>query len=364
VTPSKEDLMTVMKNALVRTHSRMLAAVALVAGTLGVTASAQAKTLMCVWDVAGKTGDVYAQATDYAVAMQKNGVDLELKSYVDERVAIEDFRSGQCDGVIATAFRTRQFNAVAGSLDSIGSTTIVKNNKVDIDASYEVVRKVIQIFTDPKAGKLMVEGNYEIGGIFPLGAAYPIVRDRKINSVEALSGKKIAAFDYDKAQGLMIQRIGAQPVSVDVTNIGTKFNNGIVDMVTLPAVAYKPLELYKGIGKTGGIGRFPIMIPTVQIVVNKTKFPEGFGEKSRQYWFAQFDRALSIIQTAEKGIPAAMWDELPAESIPKYVLMFRESRIEIAKQGLYNKVGLNIIKKARCSINPSDAECASGREID
>lgn len=356
--------MALMKNTLARMKFLTLTAVAAVAGSMGVSTSAEAKLLVCVWDVAGKTGDVYASATDYALAMQKSGADIELKSYVDERVAIEDFRAGQCDGVIATAFRTRQFNSVAGSLDSIGSTTVVKNSKVDMDASYEVVRKVIQVFSSPQAAKLMVEGNYEVGGIFPLGAAYPIVRDRKINSVEALSGKKIAAFDYDKAQGVMIQRIGAQPVSVDVTNVGTKFNNGFVDMVTLPALAFKPLELYKGIGKTGGIGRFPIMIPTVQVIVNRTKFPEGFGEKSRQYWLSQFDRALSIIQTAEKGIPAAMWDELPAENIPKYVLMFRESRIEIAKQGLYNKVGLNIIKRARCSINPSDAECATKGEID
>ena len=339
-----------------------LAASALIAA-FGATA-VQAKTLVCVWDVAGKTGDVYAQATDYAIAMQKQGADIEIKSYVDERVAIEDFRAGQCDGVIATAFRTRQFNQLAGSLDSIGSTTIVKNGKVDIDASYEVVRKVIQIFADPKASKLMVEGNFEVAGIFPLGAAYPMVRDRKINSVEALSGKKIAAFDYDKAQGMMIQRIGAQPVSVDVTNIGPKFNNGFVDMVTLPAVAFKPFELYKGIGKTGGIGRLPILIPTVQMVINKAKFPDGFGEASRQYWLSKFDNALRLIKIAENGIPANMWEELPVDAVPKYVLMFRESRIEIAKQGLYNKQGLNIIKRARCSINPSDAECASKTEVE
>jgi hypothetical protein len=347
-----------------RFHRRWLASAAVLACTLGASLTAHAKNVVCVWDVAGKTGDVYSLATDYALAMQKNGVDIELKSYVDERVAIEDFRSGQCDAVVATAFRTRQFNNVAGSIDSIGATTIVKGGKVDIDASYEVVRKVIGVFSSPQASKLMVEGNYEVGGIFPLGAAYPIVRDRKINSVEALSGKKIAAFDYDKAQGVMIQRIGAQPVSVDVTNIGPKFNNGFVDMVTLPAVAFKPFELYKGIGTTGGIGRFPVMIPTVQLIINKTKFPEGFGEKSRQYWLSQFDRAMRIIQTAEKGIPANLWDDLPPANVPKYVIMLRESRIEIAKDGIYNKQGLNIIKRARCSINPSDAECATKNEIE
>ena len=338
------------------------AAVLAVAGF--VATPVMAKSQICVWDVAGKSGDVTSSAVDYLVAMQKHGVEMEVKNYVDERVAIEEFRSGQCDAVIATTLRTRPFNAISGALDSIGATTIVRNGKIDIKGSYEVVRKVIQVLSLPQAAKLMVEGNYEVGGLFPLGAAYPIVRDRKINSVEALSGKKIAAFDYDKAQGVMIQRIGAQPVSADVTNIGPKFNNGSVDMVTLPAVAFKPFELYKGIGTTGGIGRLPILIPTVQIVLNKTKFPEGFGEKSRQYWVTQFDRALHFIEVAEKGVPANMWVDLPPENIPKYVQMFREARIEIANQGIYNKRGLNIVKRARCDVNPSDAECASKTEVD
>ena len=86
---------------------------------------------------------------------------------MDERVAVEDFRAGQCDGVVATAFRTRQFNAVAGSIDSIGSTTIVKDGKIDIKASYDVVKKVIEVFATPQAGKLMVEGNYEVGASSP-----------------------------------------------------------------------------------------------------------------------------------------------------------------------------------------------------
>jgi hypothetical protein len=335
------------------------------AALMTLAGHASAKNLICVWDVAGKSGDVFNAAIDYGLAMQKAaGVEIDLKSYVDERVAVEDFRAGQCDGVIATSFRIKPFNSVSASMDSIGSATIVRNNKIDMAASYDVVRKVIGLFASPGGAKLMVEGNYEVGGIFPLGAAYPIVRDRAMNSVEALSGKKIAAFDYDKAQGTMIQRIGAQPVSVDVTNIGPRFNNGFVDMVTLPAVAYKPLELYKGIGTKGGIGRFPIMIPTVQMVFNKSKFPEGFGEKSRTFWFNQFDRAMGLIANAEKGIPAATWDDLPAENIPKYVLMLRESRIAIGKEGLYNKQTLNIVKRARCSINPSDAECATKNEIE
>ena len=73
--------------ALPRVKPLALIASALV-GALGITPSVQAKSLVCVWDVAGKTGDVYAQAVYYALAMQKQQkVDIEIKSYVDERVA-------------------------------------------------------------------------------------------------------------------------------------------------------------------------------------------------------------------------------------------------------------------------------------
>jgi hypothetical protein len=341
-----------------------LSQIALAGALVTASLAASAKPIICVWDIAGKSGDTSSMALDYVVAMQKQGVDMELKTYVDERVAVEDFRSGQCAGVIATSFRVKPFNAVSTSMDSLGSATIVRNGKIDVPGSYEVVRKVIQLFSGPKGGKLMVEGNYEVGGILPIGAAYPIVRDRAINSVEALAGKRIAAFDYDKSQAAMISKIGATPVSVDLTSIGPRFNNGGVDMITLPAIAYKPMELYKGIGTKGAIGRFPIMIPTIQMILKHDKFPEGFGEKSRQFWLSQFDRAMGLVNNAEKGIPVATWLDLPPENIPKYVLMLRESRIEISKQGMYNKQTLNIMKRVRCSINSADSECTTVNELD
>ncbi|MBP7132063.1 MAG: hypothetical protein KBA70_04795 [Aquabacterium sp.] len=326
--------------------------------------SAQANQTLCVYDMLGVTGDLFNMTKDYVVAMQRHGVSIDLKGYTDERVATEDFRTGQCDAVVATAFRIRQFNGVAGSIDTLGSTTIVRNGKIDIPASYDVVRKLIQTYASPAATKLMTMGQYEVGGMIPLGAAYPIVSDRRINTIEALAGKRIAAFDHDKAQAVMIQRIGAQPVSADITNFSTKFNNGTVDMIAAPTMAYKPLELSKGIGKNGAITRFPIMILTYQMAINKTKFPDGFGLKSREYWSSQFDRAMQLIKQADAGIPPATWMDLSAENAYKYTLMLRESRIDIAEKGLYDKRGLKVIKKIRCNVNPSDPECTTKSEED
>lgn len=323
---------------------------------------ASAELRLCVYDMLGATGDLYNMTKDYVVAMQRNGTDLVQKAYTDERVATEDFRTGQCDAVIGTAFRIRQFNAVSGSIDTLGSTTIVRDGKIDIKGSYEVVRKLIQTYASPAASKLMADGAYEVAGIIPLGAAYPIVRDRRVNTIEALAGKRIAAFDHDKAQAAMIQRIGAQPVSADITNFFTKFNNGSVDMIAAPSLAYKPLELAKGIGKTGAITRFPIMILTYQMVINRSKFPEQFGLKSREYWSGQFDRAMQLINSADASIPPSTWMDLSTENSYKYTLMLRESRIDIAQRGLYDKRGLKVIKRIRCNVNPSDPECTTKSE--
>lgn len=334
------------------------------AAAFGVVSAQAADPKICVWDIIGSNGDQANAAKDYALAMQKEGVDLNLKYYTDEHVAVEDFRTGQCDGVMATGFRLRPFNGVSTAIDSLGSATIVRSGKIDIPSSFEVVRRTIQTFTNPKAEPLMINGDYEVAGITTLGPVYPFVNDRRINSVEALAGKRMAAMDYDKSQATMIEKIGGQPVSVDIMTIGPKFNNGSVDFIGLPALAYRPMELQKGIGAKGACTRFPILFATYQMIIKRDKFPAGFGQKSREYWLGQFGHVKQMAMDAEKSIPTSVWLELPPENSVKYTLMLRESRIDLAKKGMYNKIGLKVMKKVRCSINPSDSECATSSEID
>jgi hypothetical protein len=101
-----------------------------------------------------------------------------------------------------------------------------------------------------------------------------------------------------------------------------------------------------------------------QIIINKTKFPEGFGEKSRVYWSDQYERTMQLVRNAEATIPASVWMELAPENSVKYTLMLREARIDIANKGLYSKTGLKIIKRVRCKMNPSDSECTTRAELD
>ncbi len=341
---------------------RCMAAAACAASLLSVPAQAAQK--VCVYDFIGASGDLFNMVRDYALAMQRDGVFLELKGYNDEAAALEAYKSGQCDGFVGTAFRSRQFNAVAGSIDSLGATTIVRKGNVDMPASYEVMRKLIQTYAapSPQVGKLMTNGEHEVAGIAPAGAAYPFVNDRKLSSVEALAGKRIVAFDYDKAQAAMIQRIKAIPVSATISNFHLKFNGGQADMMAAPTIAYQPLELSKGLGSKGGVVRFPLLLVSYQMVIRHDRFPDGFGAKSRTFWAGQFDRMLQLIRRADTTIPPSQWVDLDADDAVKYTLLLRESRIQLTQQGLYDKRGLKVLKRIRCHVNPGDAECETKLE--
>jgi hypothetical protein len=309
--------------------------------------SAQAAQTLCVFDLLGTAGDMYALMKDYALASKGWGGDVQLKSYTDERVAAEDFKAGKCDAVSITGMRGRQFNTFTGSLDAIGAIP-----------SSSIAQSVMQLMASPKLASNMVNGSYEVVGVVPLGSAYLLVNDRGINTLAKAAGKKFAVLDYDKAQAKMVQQVGAQPVSADITNFGSKFNNGQVDVIGAPAMAFKPLELHKGLGTKGAIIRFPVLQVTGNVIVRKDKFPADYGQKSRTWVASQLPRMMGLLNKQEAAIPAKYWMDIPANDKIGYVKLMRESRIALTKEGLYNKSMMSLLKKARCQAEPSSFECA------
>jgi hypothetical protein len=324
--------------------------------------AAQAAPTFCIYDPLGKGGEGFQAAQDYQVALQKKGFEINLKSYLDERVAVEDFRTGQCDGVMATALRTRQFNSFTAAMDSIGAATIVRKGKIDFDGSYEVVRRFINTLSSPKAAELTKVGQFEVVGILPLGMVYPFVNDRSIDTLEKAAGKRVAAFDYDKSQAQLIQRVGARPVAVDVSNFSSMFNNNNVDVIMAPTIVYKPLELYKGIGTKGGIGRFPLTIITYQMVIRHDKFGAGFGQFSREYVSTNIERVINLTKKTDKEIPEKLWIDPSPEDNERYLALMRDGRIEMAEKGFYDKKGLKLVKKIRCSVYPDASDCTQPTE--
>lgn len=341
---------------------RISALALLLASTCHLSAQA-ADPKLCVFDLLGTTGEMFNASKDYALAMQATGTTLTLKAYTDERVAVDDFRTGQCAAVLATSFRTRAFNPITAATDAFGATLILRQGKVDHAAGHEVMRMASQIFASPGASHLVVQGKYEMAGLIDVGAIYAIVRDRRMNTPEAMAGKRLLALDHDKAQAYLILKAGAQPVAADITNIANKFNNGMADMAAAPALAFKPLELLRGMGPNGAVCRFPYMVMSYQLIIDRSQFNTAFADASRRYWLGAFDQVLARVKQAEADVPASAWMDLSAEHTPLYAAFLKEARVELAEQGVYNKQGLKLLKRIRCKLNASDPDCTQPTEM-
>lgn len=155
----------------------------------------------------------------------------------------------------------------------------------------------------------------------------------------------------------MVQQIGAQAVSADVTNFGSKFNNGQVDIIGAPAAVFRPLELHKGLGTKGAIVNYPILQVTGNIIIRPDKFPAGFGQKSRDWVKGQLPRAFGILGKMKADIPAKYWMQVPAADQPGYQKMMRESRIDLTKRGVYDKRMMKLLWQFRCKQAPTNFEC-------
>lgn len=323
---------------------------------IGFSAQAQAAKIdVCVFDLLGKSGESYQMAQEWALAAKGWGAEVNLIPRQDEAVADNDFKAGKCDGVFMTAMRARQYNKFAGSIDALGGAP---NNAI--------AQRAISFALDKRNAAKMVTNlggkKYEVAGISPLGSAFIFVRDKNINSIEKAAGKKFAVLGYDDAQKIMVQRVGAQAVISDVSNFVAKFNNGQVDMVGAPAYAYKPLEIYKGLGNHGAMFNFPVLQVTADFVIRPEQFPAGFGQKSRDWFVKNLPKAMSMINRLEGEIPAKYKMNLSAEDKTKYQKMLRDGRMDMTKRGIYDPAMMSVLKRARCSVEKTNFECSLGGE--
>ncbi|WP_335618481.1 putative solute-binding protein [Limnobacter sp.] len=313
---------------------------------------------ICIFDILGKAGPVFSVAQDIALEARKWNVFAELIPHTNETVATESFRTGQCEAVGITTLRARLFNQFMGSFDAVGALP-----------SYDHVKTALQVLMGNDAlYDLSIQGKYQVVGMAPLGAAYVMVNDRSIDSIEKAAGKKVAVMDWDKSQAKMIQQLGAQAVPSDITNFAQKFNNGVVDIVAAPAVAFAPLELYRGLGTKGGVYKMPLLNVTGSAIINRTRLEKEIPDlderlkKMRKFGLGFIDQALDAVRLIEKQVPAKYWMNVTPVDQEKYNVMMQQARVQLTQEGVYDKRMMSLLKKVRCHHTPSAAECSTNVE--
>lgn len=306
---------------------------------------------ICVFDIAGSAGPAMNAMKDWRAEALKWGLKAKLAPYTNEGVAAEELKSGNCDGALLTGIRARLFNKYTGTLDSVGGVPDMKH-----------MRLLLKVLSHPSQADRMTNGNYEIMGIAPAGAAYIFVNDRKINTLSKAAGKKVAVLSYDETQAQLVAQVGATPVPSNITNFSTKFNNGVVDVIAAPLAAYNALELYKGLQPKGGIIDFPLVQISLQLVVRDERFPAEMAQKSREYFFDSLDRTIEMLKRETQNVPDKWWVQIPAKDKQEYNTLMQDARIQLRDQGYYSAEMLKLQRKVRCKLDPSRAECSTNRE--
>ena len=303
---------------------------------------------ICVWDIAGKNGPIYNAAVDQAAEMLKWGVKVELDAYTSESVLTEELKAGMCDAALFTGLRARLFNRYTGTIDAIGAVP-----------SRDHMKMLMTVITNPKNADRMLDGQYVVMGYAPMGAAFIFVNDREINTLAKAAGKRVAVLDYDLVQAEMVSQIGANPVPTALVNAGTKFNNKIVDVLAAPLAAYSIMELYKGLGDTGGIVNYPFSQITLQLVGRSDRFPNELAQLVREDFLTRFETIERLVKAQEGDIPEKYWIDIPDDDKAEYQVMMQEARIQLRNREYYDPDMLALERKVRCKFEPGHFECTN-----
>ena len=158
----------------------------------------------------------------------------------------------------------------------------------------------------------------------------------------------------------LAKRLGFQALAADIDDFALKFNQGTADILPAPAIAYMPLELFKGVGNKGLVLKMPISYLSLQVVLRSDKFPANYGQKSRTYFNSMFDSLLKPTRQAEQEI--LYFFPAPDGEYDNYQALLRDARISMAQEGIYDTKMMSLLKKVRCKNQSNRAECTDGKE--
>ena len=302
---------------------------------------------ICIWDIAGRNGPVFNAAMEQRALATEYGIDLKMEPYTSETVMVEEFKAGRCDAALMSGLRARQFNLYSGSVDAIGAIPDQKH-----------MQTLLQVLAHPKQAGHMVQGDYVVMGIYPAGAAHIFVNDRRISSLAKAAGHRVAVLDYDQTQAEMVASIGATPVSTDIVSAPNKFNNGQIDILPAPLVAYEILELYKGMEPDGGIVDYPLTQLTMQLIGRIERFPNEVAQLIREASFEAYPQVMSRLKVETDRVPAKWMIPIPDKDKQEYEVMMQEARTALKDRQYYSADMLSLQRKIRCKFNPARAECS------
>lgn len=353
VTPELVKLMEqiALQDANKRPVAERMRIISQVAGLADLPQDQRMTMKFCIWDIAGRAGPIFQAADEQRAQAMEMGINVELAAYTNEGVMVDEFLSGRCDAALMSGLRAREFNTFSGTIDAIGALP-------DMDH----VRMLYQALAHPTMSPHMVQGEYVVLGVFPAGPAHIFVNDRKINSIARAAGKRVAVLEHDPMQAQMISMMGATPVASDLSRAPRMFNNGVVDVLAAPLVAYELLELYRGMDPDGGIVDMPLTQLSMQLIGRRSSFPQEVAQLIREATHERFDEVLEFLDRETARVPDKWMIPIPPEDRMEYETMMQDARVALREMNYYDGRMLTLQRRIRCRFDAERAECVDRNE--
>jgi hypothetical protein len=281
----------------------------------------------------------------FGYALQHN-TQLKFDTFKNEKDAIQAFDQNKCSGLVASNFNTYRYNHFMGSTGGIG---LISNNRV--------ARMLLQLLTNTNVEKRMLDQNYEVLGMIPIGTAYMIMNTQQINKVSQLKNKTIGILENNPPQLALVQSVSAKPVYVDFATAVDSFKQKKIDILAAPAYGVLPYNLKKEFGESTQVVNFPVAYFAINIVIRPQAYPNGFGHQIRT-WFVKNSNVLAAqAMQWENHLPAYYWADISGYEKQGYEALVAKIRNRYVDSGYYDAYFVELIKRLRCLDDPKYLEC-------
>ncbi len=302
----------------------------------------------CVWDVLGKQGPIYASTIDQALRMKHYGISLKVEAYTNEQDVVDKLKEGHCDTSIMSGAKAKQFNDFTGSIESLGGVPSRRHMKY-----------LLQVLASTHAHKKMVQGNYHVVGVIPIGFNYLFNRtpgQPRLNNLFNAQATAAAVIE-DVNHNALFNAFETQLLPVqNISGAAGAYNLAEADMFMTPLVGFNMFNLGQGL-KRGSIVDYPLSQMTLQVISRLDTIPMEVGQFLREDIFVKTNMFYRKVENNTRGVPREKMFKLSSRDTAKLEAEIIDIRQKLTDEGVYNVSMMKLQKNIRCKIDKQRDEC-------
>lgn len=290
---------------------------------------------LCSIRASGGDDPLQQALSDFRLAALEWGVDIHTLSYPDSGQAADDFRQGVCDLVTLPGAQTGAFNRFSATLEAAGAVP-----------DYAHLHTVLRALALEKAAPLLRNGEFEVVSIWPAGAEYLQMSDPTLADPAQLAHHALAISSAPEVLTALATLTGM------VTIHDQQQHDPLQHRVDINTVT--PAH---DTGRDGLLLSLPLRQRTWQLIARHRALPAAFGQQARKHAEHTFDRNMQVLIRREQQWPATAWITLNDLQRATWHDLYRQVRIQLRHDAVYDANALTLLRKVRCALDSSALEC-------